>query len=75
MTFRPLAPRVAITHVDTSWDRDRRGENSDGGWTLVTCECGHVSKCAPHFSYKLGETRNCFWCQEALDEQNGGLNG
>ena len=69
MTLRRIAPQVAITHVDTSRDREQRGQKSDGGWTHITCECGHVSKGAPHFSYKIGEKRKCFQCQEALDKQ------
>lgn len=62
MIFHHIAPLVAITAVETSREREDRGDDSDAGWTHVTCECGHVSNCAPHFSYKIGEKRKCFWC-------------
>ncbi len=69
MTFRPIAPRVTITAVEKSWERDERGTNSDGGWTLVISDCGHVARCAPHFAYKIGAKHNCSHCQEELEEK------
>ncbi len=68
MQFKPIAPQVTIAAVETSFDREKGGQNVDGGWTLVTNSCGHIARCAPHFSYKIGEKRNCFSCQEALDK-------
>ena len=30
--------------------------------TLVSLECGHISDCAQHFTYKVGAMMHCFNC-------------
>jgi len=34
------------------------------GATLVTCDCGHVGKFAPHFTYKIGASIHCYSCPD-----------
>ena len=35
------------------------------GPTMLTKECGHRTPYANHFTYRLGDTVNCFTCGEA----------
>lgn len=49
-----IAPHVPVTDIQES-----------GDCTLLTLECGHVLKCANHFTYTLGSRQRCGECGEA----------
>jgi hypothetical protein len=36
------------------------------GVPFVTLDCGHVRQFASHFSYRVGDTHNCFACVKRL---------
>ncbi len=37
---------------------------------LLTLSCGHVSHCAPHFSYKTGKDQHCYDCGQQVKDQH-----
>ena len=47
-------PRGPVRHIDSI--------ELTPSAALLTLSCGHVSRCAPHFSYKTGNNSHCYSC-------------
>ena len=54
---RQRAPRVRAVSIET---------NTPDGFVHIKLECGHTSRAANHFDHRVGDSRECFECGEAI---------